>query len=296
VLNINTLNSKEAEAVFTAAALAKRQADATAAAAAAAENKGRPAGPPSAAADTEDDGSRMIEDVEATSRELRAAQPPTSSKQISNFYTMVSTKWLKTRLAQEAAAAASALAAKDKTQKKTKKTAHGATADGVLPVPDAGGADAAAGTGPDSPLQLVAVGPAMQHTEMVRWDYQRNLCALVLTGSSAVNILRLEVTASEEAGGYPHLDLHALVSVDFCVPSSLRLSPLCGLTWADGALFATEEASGSIHCLYCSRSSNAKVPYSYPDVHSADAIDLPNFSSVRPRVCSISMLFIMKLI
>lgn len=280
VLNINTLNAKEAEAVLTAAALAKRQAEASAAAAAAADGKPRgPAGPPQPVADVEDDGSRMIDDVEATTRELRAAQPPSASKQISSFYTLVSAKWLKLKLAQEAAAAANALAAKDKTQKKGKKAAPGA-AEATAHTEESGDHNA------DSALQLIAVGPAMQHAEMVRWDFQRNLCALVLSGSSAINILRLQVTSSsDEDGGYPHLDLQTLLSVDFCVPSSIRISPLCGLTWSDGVLFATEESAASIRAVYCSQPANPKVPSSYPAIHAADVVDLPNFSPVRNTCC-----------
>lgn len=284
VLNINTLNAKEAEAVLTAAALAKRQAEASAAAAAAADGKPRgPAGPPQPALDVEDDGSRMIDDIEATTRELRAAQPPSASKQISSFYTLVSAKWLKQKLAQEAAAAANALAAKDKTQKKGKKAVPGA-AESTAHTEEAGD------HGAESALQLIAVGPAMQHAEMVRWDFQRNLCALVLSGSSAINILRLEVTSTDEDGGYSHLDLHTLLSVDFCVPSSIRISPLCGLTWADGVLFATEESAASIRAVYCYKPVNPKVPSSYPTIHAADVLDLPNFSPVSYCPFSVSLL------
>eukprot|EP01032_Pedospumella_encystans_P018812 gene18812-21407_t len=274
VLNINTLNAKEAEAVLSAAALAKRQADAHAAAAAAAEGKPRgPAGPPVPAAEVEDDGSRMIDDVEATTRELRAAQPPAASKQISTFYTLVSAKWLKAKLANEAAAAANALAAKDKTQKKTKKATSAAT-DGASNEVE----ESSHGGGGDAALQLIAVGPAMQSAEIVRWDFQHDLCAVVLAGSSAINILRLSVLSGEESSPYPQLDLHTLQSVDFCIPRSLRVSPLCGLTWTNGVLFATEESSASVNAIYCSHASGAKVPASYPAIYSANVFEMPNFS------------------
>ncbi len=292
VLNINTLNAKEAEAVLSAAALAKRQADAHAAAAAAGDGKPRgPAGPPVPAADTEDDGSRMIDDVEATTRELRAAQPPAASKQISTFYTLVSAKWLKAKLVQEAAAAANALAAKDKTQKKTKKASSAAT-DGT-----ANEVEETAHSGNDNAaLQLIAVGPAMQSAEIVRWDFQHDLCAVVLAGSSAINILRLSVLSGEESSMFPQLDLHTLQSVDFCVPRSLRVSPLCGLTWANGVLFATEESSASINAVYCSHVSGAKVPASYPAIYSANVFELPNFSPVRGRTRFITYLFLSLLV
>ena len=278
VLNINTLNAKEAEAVLSAAALAKRQADAHAAAAAAADGKPRgPAGPPVPVVDVEDDGSRMIDDVEATTRELRAAQPPAASKQISTFYTLVSAKWLKAKLANEAAAAANALAAKDKTQKKTKKATSAAT-DGATTEEES----AHGGSG-DAALQLIAVGPAMQSAEIVRWDFQHDLCAVVLAGSSAINILRLSVLSGDESSAYPQLDLHTLQSVDFCIPRSLRVSPLCGLTWANGILFATEESSASVNAVYCSHVSGAKVPASYPAIYSANVFEMPNFSPVRSK-------------
>lgn len=276
VLNINTLNAKEAEAVLSAAALAKRQAEAQAAAAAMADGKPRgPAGPPVPPSDTEDDGSRMIEDVEATTRELRAAQPPAAHKQISSFYTLVSAKWLKAKLVLEAAAAANALAAKDKTQKKMKKTAS-TVIDGAHEAEES----THSGSG-DGAQQLIAVGPSMQSAEMVRWDFQHDLCAVVLAGSSAINILRLSVTPSEEASGYPQLDLHTLQSVDFCIPRSLRVGPLCGLSWAKGVLFATEGSSMWINAVYCSHAVGAKVPASYPAIYSADVYKVPNFSPVR---------------
>lgn len=280
VLNINTLNAKEAEAMFTAAALAKRQADAALAATAAAEGKGRPAGPPQAAVETEDDGSRMIEDVEATTREVRSTQPPIAAKQVSNFYTLVSAKWLKARVAQEAAVAASALAAKDKTQKKPKKQAGVAESH---PADETGQEGAPSGHHHgESPLQLIAVGPSVQHAEIVRWDFQRNLCALVQSGSSAISLLQLQVHPREEDGGYPHLDLVALRSVDVCVPSSLRMSALCGLTWAQGVLYATEEAGGTISAIYCSQAAGiqARLPEKYPPVHSGEVMALTNYSPV----------------
>lgn len=277
LLSMNTLNAKESDAVLTAAALAKRQAEA-AAAAHAAENRKGPAGPPVMPdASAEDDGSRVVTDVEATVREVKSVLPVVPSKQVNMFYTLVSAKWLKNRLAQEAAAAASALAAqqasKDKDKgKKTRKSVMPTTAAAVEDASSAMHERDSEDSEGDAVLQLIAVGPSLQHTDTVRWDYQRNLCALVLTGSSAVNILKLDVIASDEDGGYPQFHLQTLTSVDWGVPTSLS-NPYCGLAWSEGVLFASPLASATVRAVVFSErqlAGNKDEGYT----HYVDSYDL----------------------
>jgi glycerol-3-phosphate dehydrogenase len=216
----------------------------------------------------------VIEDVDATVRELRSVTPPAASKQISTFFTVVSGKWLRLRQAQEAAAAASALAAKDKGGKKPRRTS-------VL----GGGNDAAAAEedkpeASDSALQLVAVGPSMQRAEAVRWDFARNQCAILQTGSSAVTIMRLHTPAvTQEDNGYALLSLQALCSVDVCRPTSLR-PPVCGLTWSDGLLFTASSGASSMQLTFFSSPTATTTNASL----FADTFALPNCSPVRLHV------------
>jgi hypothetical protein len=276
VLNMNTLNAKESEALLTAAAQAKRAQDAAAAAAVDPKRQG-PAGVPApSTADTEqEEGPKVIEDVDATVRELRAVTPPAASKQISTFFTVVSGKWLRLRQAQEAAAAASALAAKDKGKKPRRTSVMG------------GGNDAAADEDKpealDSTLHLVAVGSSMQRVEAVRWDFTRNQCAILQTGSSAVTIMRLHTPAvTAEDNGYAQLSLLALCTVDVCFPTSLR-PPVCGLTWSEGMLFTTSTGASTIKLTFFSTPTSAVSGEKAPAIF-ADTFELPNCSPVIPSI------------
>jgi hypothetical protein len=249
-----------------------------------------PAPLPSTADADHEEGPKVIEDVDATVRELRSATPPAKSKQISTFFTVVSGKWLRLRQAQEAAAAASALAAKDKGGKKPRRTS-------VL----GGGHDAAAAEedkpeASDSALQLVAVGPSMQRAEAVRWDFARNQCAILQTGSSAVTIMRLNAPAvTPEDHGYAQLSLQALCSVDVCYPTSFH-PPVCGLTWYNGMLFITSSGAPSIQLTFFSSPAAATTTTtttitapSAGDMASAlfaDTCALPNCSPVCPHIRS----------
>lgn len=282
LLSMNTLNTKESDAVMTAAALAKRHADAAAAAAAAETRKG-PAGPPALPDpnSAEDDGSRVITDVDATIRELKAIHPAAPYKQVSMFYTLVSAKWLKSRLAQEAAVAANALAAQQASKDKSGGKKHGrkvagsagdeaSVANEKKQSQEEGGGDGG------GVLQLVAVGPALQHVDTVRWDYKRNLCALVLTGSAAVNILRLDAVASDDDSGFPQFHLQTLISVDLGggIPSSLS-NAFCSLCWSEGVLIATPLSSAMVKIVlfserqlagskddgYCQYLDSYEIPY-----------------------------------
>lgn len=287
VLNMNTLNAKESEAMMTAAAQARR-ADAAAAAAAAAagpggdHRRGPSGGPPPlavpSAGEGEEEAARVIEDAEATIREIRTAHPPSPQKQISTFFTVVSARWLKQRQAQESAVAASALAAKDKGAKKVRKS--GAVTD----APAVGEEETAAASAADSASQLVAISGPLQPALMVRWDVERRLCALVQTGSpSTVTVLRLVSAApTAEDHGVAQLSMEPLCAVQLGFPSAPHRS-LTSLTWHAGALLTTTSDHAAVRVtLFSPLAGWNKAGHTGPesDVFVTDTFELPTSSPV----------------
>jgi hypothetical protein len=267
VLALNTLGPKETEAMLSAAALSKRQAEAAAAALAAEHRRPGPAGPPPGAAAVEvqlvpdEDATRVIDDVDAVLREAKARQMPVHAKQVSCFYTLVSCRWLRARAAEEASAAAMALASKEKGKKGRRQSTMPSDAAAAAAAATAGAADEKDkphGGGSDSSMQLVAVAPMMQCVDLVRWDYERGLCAVVLSGSAAVNILRLcvdptapvGVPGSDDVLASTKLHLQALCSVDWSAPNYLSRT-LCGLKWSGGLLFASSFSHSSVKIIHC---------------------------------------------
>jgi hypothetical protein len=278
VLAMNTLNAKESEAVLTAAAQARR-AEAAAAAAAHASDPKRsgPAGPPPAPpAEGEEEGARVIDDADATVRELRATHAPHPTKQVSTFYTVVTARWLRQRQAQESAAAANALAAKDKGAKKGRKSMV-AGAEGTT-----GTTEEEAGSAEDNAMQLIAVSGAMQHTDLVRWDVEHNLCALVQTGSAAITILRLVTSAPTfEDNGVPQLSMEPLCAVDLS-GSALPHRLLTSVTWWGGVLYSTAATSASMRATFLSNTHpiDGEKSAGESKICTADTFELPSFSMV----------------
>ena len=282
VLCINSLNAKEAEAVLSAAAAAKRQTDAAMTTTADPKRTGPsglpPAVPTDNSRDHDDRRPRAIEDMEETVREIKSASPPAIKKQISAYYTLVSSKWMRWKQAQDAAAA-NALTVKDKSKKVRHKGGAGVVGEAAVGVAEEGeeGDQSTA-------MHLVAMTAPAQHIEAVRWDFEHQRCAVVVTGSSAINIMQLNTgTSAEEHGGYAQLEMQVLLTVDLCTPTSSLISPVCGLTWGAGMLFATVEAKPFVKAVSISQLSTATESTraaGSSSAYIADVLSLPVGSSV----------------
>jgi hypothetical protein len=247
LLAVNVLNSREADALVAEKALARRAAAAEAVKAAPGGPGpgGGPAGSPRPPAAEDPTGVRVITDLDETEEAIRAQLPPAPGVQVTVFLTLVSARWVKKAVAQNAAAAAALLAQKEK-DKGGKKGRKAAVNPFVAVTVEEGAEDA----GDGGELQLIAVGPAMQTAETVRWDLERGLVAVKLVGSNVINILQMRVK-EEAGGGSLHLHLQTLAAVDMGAPSSPLHRPFTAMHWARGVLFVTAPTAATVKAIVC---------------------------------------------
>ncbi|KAJ1417686.1 hypothetical protein B484DRAFT_453896 [Ochromonadaceae sp. CCMP2298] len=244
LLAVNVLNSREADALIAEKAQARRAA--VAAEEATRTGPGGPgggpggglAGPPRTPAAEDPTGVRVITDLDETEEAIRAQLPPAPSAQVTVFLTLVSARWVKKMVAEKAAAAAAVLAQKEKEKGGKKVRKANASAVALEEGGDAGDAEV---------MQLVAVGPAMQTAETVRWDLERDLMAVKLVGSNVINILQMQL----EVEGGLHLHLQTLASVDLGAPSSPLHRPLTAMHWSRGVLFVTAPTAAAVKAIVC---------------------------------------------